>query len=67
MTDYERQKDAKEKEIRCKGCEYCRPVYASDSWKFMGCYSRPYNGKWIAEVKECPKNGADMRESEEQA
>lgn len=39
----------------CAKCEHCRKVYAQDQWSFWGCYHEPYHGKWIAQIKFCPK------------
>ena len=44
---------------RCKGCEYARSVVATEQWMFLGCYHKPYCGKRVAEIKECPKEGSD--------
>ena len=41
---------------RCCGCPECRTVYAKGGWSFLGCYHKPYHGKWVAEIQECPKN-----------
>lgn len=38
----------------CIGCKYCKRIDADPDWKFYGCFKSPYNGKWIAEIKECP-------------
>lgn len=44
---------------RCKGCEYCEPLNGG-GWGFFGCYHEPYKGKWVCEIKDCPKvKGAD--------
>ena len=40
---------------RCEGCKYARTAHATGGWSFTGCYHRPYTGKWVAEIKECPK------------
>lgn len=39
---------------RCYGCEKC---YGVSAWNFdfLGCYHKPYKGKWIEEIKVCPK------------
>lgn len=42
---------------RCIGCEYNKRVFANSQWEFRGCYHKPYRGKWIAEIKDCPKEG----------
>lgn len=40
---------------RCEGCERCKQVHANGGWSFFGCYHPPYHGKWVAEIKDCPK------------
>lgn len=40
---------------RCKGCKYNRRIYANGGWSFIACYHPPYHGKWVAEIKDCPK------------
>lgn len=45
----------KEAKGRCSGCSDCRTVYANGGWQFKGCYYKPYRGKWVAEIKDCPK------------
>lgn len=37
-----------------EGCEYCKPVYSTGGWRFYGCFAKPYNGKWVSEIKDCP-------------
>jgi hypothetical protein len=44
---------------RCKNCQYADVVRGTDGFMFLGCYHRPYRGKWVAEIKECPKEGED--------
>lgn len=44
---------------RCDGCEHCKTVTATGQWEFFGCYCKPYRGKWVAEIKECPLKGED--------
>ena len=39
---------------RCNPCGYCRVTGGSGGWAFLGCYHQPYNGKWVAEIKDCP-------------
>jgi len=43
------------KHQRCKGCEFLKTVYAQNNFRFYGCYCKPYRGKWVAEIKDCPK------------
>ena len=40
---------------RCKPCDYAKVVVAENDYMFLGCYCNPYNGKRVAEIKECPK------------
>lgn len=42
---------------RCNPCEYAERVKAQDGFTFLGCKHEPYNGKWVAEIKDCPKGG----------
>ena len=53
---------------RCHHCEYARAVFAQDQSMFLGCYHEPYRGKWVAEIKDCPKKlnkeKKDERETE---
>lgn len=39
---------------RCEGCEYRKRVYAQDNYQFYGCYHKPYIGKRVSEIKNCP-------------
>lgn len=48
---FETEKIVKE---RCKGCEYRKIVYAQNNYCFYGCYHRPYKGKHVTEIKDCP-------------
>jgi hypothetical protein len=43
------------KDGRCKNCNYARCVTATGGFMFLGCYCRPYNGKRVTEIKDCPK------------
>lgn len=53
---------------RCRPCKYARVVFAQDQFMFLGCYHEPYRGKWVAEIKDCPKKlnkeKKDERETE---
>ena len=48
---------------RCDGCHDCRDVHATGGWLFRGCYHEPYYGKWVAEIKDCPKEKAEEGET----
>ena len=41
---------------RCKHCPFAHVVTAWGQWQFVGCYHEPYKGRWVAEIKDCPKN-----------
>ena len=47
--------DKNAKAGRCDGCGDCRTVHATGNWLFYGCFHSPYRGKWVAEIKDCPK------------
>lgn len=47
---------------RCNHCKYGKVVTAYDGYMFFGCYHRPYTGKRVAEIKDCPK-GCENYES----
>lgn len=40
---------------RCKPCKYGKVVVANGQFMFLGCYCKPYKGKSVAEIKDCPK------------
>lgn len=40
---------------RCKICTHCRLVKAYPDFSFYGCFCAPNRGKWIIELKKCPK------------
>lgn len=57
MDKYKEQDtDAIERDKRCKQCTNRKGVSGSPGFNFMGCYHSPYRGKWITEIKDCPKN-----------
>lgn len=56
--------DENEKKGRCDGCKYQRRAYAGDQFSFYGCYHKPYHGKWVAEIKDCPIEGGEQDEQE---
>ena len=46
------------KDGRCKNCKYANLVDATGGYQFLGCYHRPYKGKRVVEIKDCPKDEA---------
>jgi hypothetical protein len=40
---------------RCGSCKFLRIVTATGGLIFYGCYHKPYKGKWVCEIKTCPK------------
>lgn len=44
-------------EGRCSPCKFARVVVATNQFMFLGCYHDPYKGKWVKEIKNCPKAG----------
>ena len=57
--DFE-DKFKKVRKERCDGCKYCKLVRANGGFSFYGCHHKPYRGKWVAEIKDCPHCGAKM-------
>ena len=40
---------------RCNPCKYSRCIVANGQFMFLGCTHPPYKGKWVVEIKNCPK------------
>lgn len=40
---------------RCNPCKFSRCIVANGQFMFLGCTHPPYKGKWVAEIKNCPK------------
>lgn len=51
-----------ERNKRCKECEYGKSINAQDDWWFIGCYCKPYRGKWIVEIEKCPLAESEDKE-----
>lgn len=49
----------REKRERCRGCKYRHIVHANGGYNFYGCYHRPYTGKRVVEIKDCPKGAEE--------
>jgi len=43
------------KSVDCGKCEHKKLVHAQGNFKFYGYHCKPYSGKWIAEIENCPK------------
>lgn len=54
---------------RCRNCIDAHIVPSTGGFMFLGCYHEPYNGKWVAEIKDCPKESelAELAELEGKA
>lgn len=39
----------------CQFCDNSRWIADFGQFKLLGCFHEPYQGKWCAEIKECPK------------
>lgn len=39
---------------RCTGCNDCK-IISGGGWSFYACHHNPHKGKWVAEIKQCPK------------
>lgn len=46
---------------QCKGCPRLHHMHDQIGWWFYGCGHAPYHGKFIAEIKECPKDKEDKQ------
>lgn len=57
---FEFEDDVKKHE-RCEGCQYKRIVHTNSGFNFYGCYHKPYIGKRVAEIKDCPKKKAGVQ------
>ena len=40
---------------RCDKCLWAEIINSQDGWSFIGCTHEPYKGKWVTEIKDCPK------------
>ena len=40
---------------KCCSCKNSKVVVCNSGFKFLGCTHPPYKGKWVAEIKDCPK------------
>ena len=63
MFDIE-DKFRKVRKERCDGCKDCKEVHCNGGFSFNGCYHKTYHGKWVAEIKDCPKANRERREGE---
>lgn len=50
------------KERNCLKCRFCKSVHANGQFVFLGCHHKPYKGKWIVEIKECPLGVISLQE-----
>lgn len=44
---------------KCKFCIFSIVIVKWGERKILGCTHEPYQGKRIAEIKECPKKGGE--------
>ncbi len=48
----------KDQHEKCEKCEHHQMFgSACPPFRFIGCCRKPYNGKWVAEIDKCPKDG----------
>lgn len=40
----------------CLQCEHSKTKYDQYGSKYCYCFLNPDKGKWVAEIKECPKS-----------
>lgn len=60
MFDLE-DKFRKVRKERCDGRKNCKLVHCNGGFSFYGCYNNPYHGKWVGEIKDCPKYDGERR------
>ena len=53
LIDSLQQEQQKQKK-NCNDCPHCVDRKDQFGWHFKGCFGGPYNGKFIAEIDECP-------------
>ncbi len=46
---------------RCKDCLFSKVVVANGQWAFLGCHHKPFHGRPVSEIRECPKGEEDDR------
>ena len=54
LYEYLQQKQPEKSKKDCDGCPHCVDRKDQYGWHFKGCFGGPYNGKFIAEIDECP-------------
>ena len=54
QIDFLQQEQLKKPQKDCNGCPHCVDRKDQYGWHFKGCFGGPYNGKFIAEIDECP-------------
>ena len=50
---------------RCNPCNFSRCIVANGQFMFLGCTHPPYKGKWVAEIKDCPKDAKKGGETDD--
>ena len=58
------EKFLKVQKERCDGCKHCKLVHANGGFSFYGCHHKPYRGKWVAEIKNCPKSNGERKDND---
>jgi len=52
----------------CRKCKYAKRVCAGPgNWFFTGCFYGDYHGKWVAEIKNCPKKAMRLTDEKMEA
>ena len=50
---------------RCRRCDFARCIVANGQFMFLGCTHPPYEGKWVVEIKDCPKDAKKGGETDD--
>ena len=59
------QEQPKKSQKSCNDCPHCVDRKDQFGWHFKGCFGGPYNGKFIAEIDECPLQQEPIEKDEE--
>lgn len=54
VLDSLQQEQPEKSKKDCNDCPHCVDRKDQYGWHFKGCFGGPYNGKFIAEIDECP-------------
>ena len=50
---------------RCEPCNHSKIISCNGRFRFLGCTHTPYKGKWVVEIKDCPKDAKKGGETDD--